>query len=367
MVTTKRNSDSGECVSKLVVKGSDKIWFAQMLRGVAALMVVYAHIFVCRVWWIGGIEIKDPYLEQIHLMNYFERFYDFLAQKLWLNLGAIGVGIFFLISGFVISFSINKRSRLNFLLNRIIRIFPVVISALLVDYIVLCCYHIVWTDANNLPNLRDYLVNSMLLLRPVLGTPFVNGVLWTLEIEFVFYVIVCILGRKINSPRALFVVYIALFALWHLCSCIDASKFPVVGFIKTAIPHIYIMFCGVFFYNLYKGNLKKGAFPLWGGVMILAPFTVAIYLNYENFPNNPELYLSYTVFPLILFTLAYLGRNAIQRSSVFDFFANISFSLYLAHQMVGYAIVGFLIHFGANIYMHFCDVFTDLVLCNCFE
>ena len=342
--------------------GNNKIWFAQMMRGIAALMVVYSHLFVCRVWWIGQYEIHDPFLGDIHPENYFEKFYDFLAQQLFINLGAVGVGVFYIISGFVISFSISKRERLKFLLNRIARIFPVVIAALIVDYAVLSAYHVIWTDSNNLPSLRDYLVNAFLLLRPILGLPFVNGVLWTLEIEFVFYLIIVLLGRKIVSLRVLLVFYLGLFVLWWLDNRFCSPDMPVTVFVRNSIPHIYTMFCGVFFFNLYNGTLKGKFFGGGGCVAIMVPLMLSLYLNYRNFPNNPELYLSYSLIPMALFTLAYVCREKLKRSEVLNFFANISFSLYLAHQMVGYAIVGFLVHLGFDIYICILVAFA-LVLC----
>ena len=121
----------------------NKIWFPQLLRGVAASFVLVAHLFVVPLPYMGEL-LGDSFLLQpsLNSANILQRLYFFLADNI-LNLGAFGVGIFFLISGFVISFSIEKRSSFHFLLNRLFRVYPVVVVVLIADLLIIFLYHII--------------------------------------------------------------------------------------------------------------------------------------------------------------------------------------------------------------------------------
>ena len=104
--------------------GESRIWFAQMLRGVAVLCVVF--------WHFGEVFWKDnAYVcHQVHLppLELTSRpFYLGLIGWLGHNrieIGEFGVALFFLISGFVIPFSLLKVGNWKFFIRRCFRIYP---------------------------------------------------------------------------------------------------------------------------------------------------------------------------------------------------------------------------------------------------
>jgi peptidoglycan/LPS O-acetylase OafA/YrhL len=91
-----------------------KILFADRLRGIAALMVLISHHY--GVFWgknervIVANMINAPALE-IQTPSYIEWLWK-IPHFSW---GLCGVAIFFLISGFVIPYSLRKYSLTNFL------------------------------------------------------------------------------------------------------------------------------------------------------------------------------------------------------------------------------------------------------------
>ncbi|WP_281890041.1 acyltransferase [Paenibacillus sp. YYML68] len=122
------------------------------------------------------------------------------------HLGKMGVAIFFIVSGFLITQSYEKNNHvLKFFLNRALRIFPALIVLLLLTVFVL------GPLVTTLP-LRDYMQSpeTYTYLKSVLLHPMyyslpgvfantddagiVNGSLWTLEFEFLCYILVGILG-----------------------------------------------------------------------------------------------------------------------------------------------------------------------------
>lgn len=105
----------------------------------------------------------------------------------WASLGWVGVPIFFVISGFVILMSAENKSATDFLIGRIARIFPGLWFFSLVSALVLfLCGVLQW------PDLTVRLLRSMTLF-PV--GPWVDGAVWTLVTEAVFYAAVFALIR----------------------------------------------------------------------------------------------------------------------------------------------------------------------------
>ncbi len=136
----------------------------QLLRGIASLLVVYMHVTV------NTKEISH----QIFLGDFFK-------------FGGAGVDIFFVLSGFIITYTSRKgignpHKLLPFLRRRFVRIFPaywIIIGMFLLVQIVLPSFYKTpynFTTGNFL---------STFFLLP--GHTMVNGVSWTLTSELFFY------------------------------------------------------------------------------------------------------------------------------------------------------------------------------------
>ena len=86
---------------------SDKIEFANSLRGVAAVSVVIAHLVTA--FWLG-----QPLVGQLTGMPALKidpPWFAIAFDSLPVNFAAFGVGLFFVISGFVIPFSLRYDAR----------------------------------------------------------------------------------------------------------------------------------------------------------------------------------------------------------------------------------------------------------------
>lgn len=136
----------------------------QVLRAIAALLVVYAH----------GVDAAQAIFPTPlrHLQgNYLE------------NLGIIGVDVFFVISGFVIAYIVRSPSTTPglFLGKRIARIYPIYYLFSLVALFL-------YTVVHHHPVALGHFVNSLLLLPVTTNTemPILN-IAWTLYFEMFFY------------------------------------------------------------------------------------------------------------------------------------------------------------------------------------
>ena len=114
---------------------NDRLDSLNYLRGIAAIIVLWAH------FTLPPLQFLDC---NIYSYNNFLRSSSEFLNKIKIFNGAIGVYIFFLISGFVISMSLNKIDVKTFIIRRIFRIYPVYIIGLasFILYHYIACQHI---------------------------------------------------------------------------------------------------------------------------------------------------------------------------------------------------------------------------------
>jgi peptidoglycan/LPS O-acetylase OafA/YrhL len=157
-----------------------------MLRIIAALLVILAHSY--------------PVTKSVGMP-----LYDMTKGDL--SIATIGVIIFFVISGYLITKSwAGNQSPLRFLWKRFLRIIPGLFVALLFTML------IIGPLVTSMPLIQyltsidtwKYLLNTVLYIRiDTLPTVFidnpyrpisVNGSLWTIPIEFALYIMIMVLG-----------------------------------------------------------------------------------------------------------------------------------------------------------------------------
>lgn len=124
-----------------------------------------------------------------------------------LDLGALGVGVFFVISGYLVVASLERSPRIaTFLAKRALRVFPGLLAALLVTAFVLGPLTTALDPLDYLsdPDVYGYVLRNMTLYAVAydlpgvfLGAPVsgvINGSLWTLRLEFTAYLALAVLG-----------------------------------------------------------------------------------------------------------------------------------------------------------------------------
>lgn len=257
----------------------------EAMRGVAAMIVAYFH---CRVIaWIG--------IHQYATRHSFSLSPDSLLAYVTFPFvfGSIGVPIFFVISGYCIhrqhaqKFALNPAYRLdwrNFLLRRFVRIYPVLLAALLLT-LILDSFSLQFSPLNERLgdlSLTTFIAN-LCALQGVIAPPYgSNGALWTLSLEIQFYALyplLLMLRRRIGSTatllalivltgvsyvmfeRHLVIVFASYWASWYLGAWV--AELQVAG-VQIAKRRLYVASvvlllagCAVSFRSQY------GAFQLW--------------------------------------------------------------------------------------------------------
>ncbi len=207
-----------------------KLYSVQYLRAIAALMVVYCHAIDLQMLFGTSFQQKFLYLE---------------------NFGAIGVDIFFVISGFIISYISRSENgpaaAKDFMLRRWIRVAP----AYYVASAILFC---LFAMSSHFEVKAPQIIKTLTIL-PLFdhGQYFWSPVLvigWTLSFEFLFYILNAILIAFAAVKRDLYLVLIiTVLFLLGLFIQTDNKQW---NFITS--PMILEFAFGVFIAMIYKSK-----------------------------------------------------------------------------------------------------------------
>lgn len=314
------------------MKGSSKIIFANQLRGIAALLVVLSHL--CCVFW-GAKETVSLYTGAPPAEGGQPSIGYFINNQYW-NAGALGVAIFFTISGFVIPMSLKGVGRLRFIVARFFRIYPTYIASLSLALTVVwlsCLYwgHPFMWDINTV-------LYNMLLIHTITGAPSVDLVNWTLAIELKFYLVAALIAPLIIAGRVWPLISIAL-----LVFLVNKFTHTALG---TEMLFVTFMFIGVLINYQFNSLIKLPKFTC--SLLIILGLFVA---GWDASPWPKEL-LTVTpnyIYGLVIFGAAYLARNHFRNFRPLDFLADISYPLYIMHSLIGYSVMRVLFEHGLTL------------------
>ena len=334
-----------------------------MLRGVAALIVVYFHWG--EMFWRSNevaaqISFSTPlqpgtWLPHLNLTNWL---YD-----VQFSFGSFGVALFFVVSGFVIPISLEKLGSKAFLVRRLFRLYPTYLVGLAVTYLVL--YWSAQINDKSFPfTLADYLKNAS-MFRDVFDAPTIDNINWTLENEVKFYLLCAFLARisSLSRGRTIVLTVTALsglaFVIGPLAARLSSSGiadlYPLATPIRAAAPFVCFMFFGTAFYNLY---CRRWTMTVFLGVSFVLAGAFAFNVGTIFAVHSPvSFYVSYGA-ALACFGFFYRVRDRLPEPRCLSFAANISYPLYILHGVSGYALISFLYPLQPYPYLVLLEVFV---------
>ncbi|MDA8698302.1 acyltransferase [Rhodopirellula sp.] len=243
-------------------------------------------------------------------------------------MGAIGVPLFFMISGYVMTSSAQRqKSLVTFLRNRFARLYPLFAISLSFSYLVFWGSNLI--RHVNTPVMPSFLIN-LTMTPKLLGDYFANGAHWTLEVELHFYLIMSILiylGRINFLKLSLFCMTVAEFLL------------------KTTNGYDWIP--GLWRIDLHFGLIHFSTYFLLGVIAgegisksminkIICICCVFDLFAWKHYPGLPCLLL------YLCFLAAVHNKLKILDCKPLVFLGTISFSLYLFHGPIGYPLIAHL-------------------------
>lgn len=310
-----------------------KVAFANQLRGLAALCVVLVHYTVVYhymrpllAWVLAAPSIEGPIPA-----------FATLIYPWWLDLGAFGVALFFLISGFVIPFSLEKNGRPTFLLARALRIFPTYWMALLIEWGTIYGFSRYWGKPIAFD--RQTFLYNLVLMHTAVGAGGVDFVNWTLAIEVKFYLLMALLRplivRKAVWPLLLYPVGAVALNLLQSRGVVHLPPQLV-----AEAMYVAFMMPGVLFSYHFAGALSTRRLVLGcGAILAMAAACWKFGPIADQFPLKTLNYF----YAFGVFAAAYAARDWFRRVRLIDFFADISYPFYLVHSLVGFSLMTYLI------------------------
>ncbi|TXN27197.1 acyltransferase [Methylobacterium sp. WL30] len=198
------------------------------LRAVAALCVMVEHMF-------GDLLRQTaPEAGPMRAVG--------IALSQSVSLGRYGVAIFFLISGFVVPFSIRgERPLAHFAISRLFRLYPALWFALAVLTAT--------ARASGEPPARATVLANMTMAPTILGQPWLSPIYWTLFVELVFYLLVALLFSAGALRRVGVLLAVAL-------GLIAATVLPVTLRIH-GLANLPVQYLGLHLAWLFVGLLLR--------------------------------------------------------------------------------------------------------------
>lgn len=267
-------------------------------------------------------------------------------QYVWGNFGGTGVSFFFILSGFVLTWSVRPQdSSWAFWRRRAVKIYPNHLVTAVAAILLAATVSKTVTAGEILPNLA--LVHAWIPRYDILSG--VDGVSWSLCCEAFFYLCFPVLLWLVNSRRVERLWWWAgavVAAVW--CVPVIAHQFVVGGPTYPGMPYSvhelwFVYFfpvtrCLEFILGIIVARLVIAGRRSPVGVVPAVLLLVGCYVG-ARFASGAQGLVSITVIPLALIIFAVAGsdvagRRSPMRSTVMIWLGNVSFAFYLVHELV---------------------------------
>jgi peptidoglycan/LPS O-acetylase OafA/YrhL len=293
------------------------------------------------------------------------------------KLGQIAVGLFFGISGFFVTISAKRNTLKEYLLGRILRIYPAFLSSMVLFALVIAPIFYVQIHGN----LNGYFNNSPYgpfrylyhnffmpqMLQAgihdvfIQSTPYgkirqesiIFGSLWTLPYEFRFYLLLVLL--KLTKWRITLGLFLAMFAYLFTVTLISTQDSTFDSQIAANLPGQFNIWLFTFLSGAVLGLLAEKISLSRGLKWILGFLGFSVFLGTTTLKTYSESFelLGYALSPWII--VVFTQSRLVNKQSIFD--NDISFGVYI----YGFAVQQTMSALGLNIDFLFYFVVCTLV------
>jgi peptidoglycan/LPS O-acetylase OafA/YrhL len=272
--------------------------------------------------------------------------------------GFVGVEIFFVISGYVISFSIDGRDRPQYLRSRFLRLWPTVWVCATI-----CLLLAALTHQGTNYTLVSHWAKSMAIFPK---GPWIDGAYWTLPIEIGFYALLLVVGNDVNRRKivafalgAASIGFWACYQLVHSISQLHRLTHIMDHVANDRVLDILFLHYGIYFSlgMLLHARVKKAVMLPFCFFIVCAAL---VEINSESVRLSEVVKMSLSpwfAYTIWLSCIAYLVAAVRYNSAIVLALGNrgvrifkgvgaLTYPLYLVHVIVAYATAYALVKFG---------------------
>lgn len=314
------------------------------LRGVAALLVVWFHVFEGFAFASGG---------SIDTFNH----------------GYLAVDFFFILSGFVIGYAYDDRwgkslTLKNFFKRRLIRLHPMVIMGAVLGVISFCIQGSVQWDGTHVATslVMLSLLCTIFFIPAVPGGAYevrgngemfpLNGPCWSLFFEYIGNILYALFIRRLsNKGLTVLVVLLGLalasFAVFNVSGYGNIGvgwTLDGVNFLGGSLRMLFPFSLGMLLSRNFKPMKVRGAFWICS-VVLVALFAVPFLETMEPICLNGvyEMFCVAVVFPALVWLGASGTTTDKQSTMICKFLGDISYPVYVVHYPLMYLFYAWLI------------------------
>ncbi len=324
-----------------VVK-TNQLQFIISLRGIGCIAIVFSHLFLgffsgsgtlASTWpFFPAFHVSDPHLIQPYILAFME--------KSSLNSAPIGLGVFFLITGFTSALSLERDGSFRYLIKRFLRLYPTYIMGFSIT--MLSIYAYVRYQGGVFPyTMKEYLAH-ITLFRNWLWSPYIDNGVWTLEINVDFYILIFLLyfifrkkERKpvVGTAIVLGILQIILYFIASNHLDFGSALWRILNTFTSTCPYIIYHLIGVVIGDHY--NHKISTAGACGSIAVL----IGVFFTTHYFSFDTIMYINSYSYSILIFLFFYVSREQIFQNGVIDFISKISYPLYIVHGVPGYILL----------------------------
>jgi peptidoglycan/LPS O-acetylase OafA/YrhL len=311
-----------------VVPDKTRTAFLDIARGLAAILVVYTHIY--DVYIVDFKDVRTPPTDAVD--NAFVIPLKLDEQ----GLGAISVPIFFIISGFVVTPIALRMGAGRFSLNRLFRVYPLLIFVVAVSAVLIALGNGVLSTKP--PDVTIWTFLSNATLWNFIDRPFGSwvAVAWTLAVEVLFYAtlvaVLPLLRRRMWLAIAV-QLWLVLMLLITYRAFTDEYRAFVINMVYVLIP---IM--GQAIWAAWTGRI-----PAWlAGMFVTAAWLMFVWAGHLQV--DPE-YIPRAfpiAFAMMLFLIGLFAEPYLRQRRFWTELSERTYSIYLLHGSVAFPLMHWL-------------------------
>ena len=327
----------------------EKLYFNNLngLRFFAALMVVICHIELNKKYFL-----LTNYREQLRY------------------LGDVGVDLFFVLSGFLITILLLKEKEIysfisfkKFYLRRILKIWPLYYFIIILSLFILPNFSLFYINGAYFDYDSKELIKVIVmfilmlpnLLYLIIPIPFAAQA-WSIGTEEQFYIIWPIIVNQFNKYKTIFLSCIIIY--WIFYGCLHLSflnNLPYIELLKNyyRLLKFDLLSVGAFGAVLFYEKDKRLYF-FYNSFVFIASI-IAIVLLYIYMPNLYEFFRLFYAILFIIIILNLVGNKKLENifeNQLLNYLGKISYGIYMYHQII--------IVFFINILLKYFNKFEQL-------